>query len=73
MNALNGVCRAPEHVFLATGLTAAEASGQHEEGISGMRFVPWAEAMAMVADGTIADGESVAALFYAALALGRVG
>lgn len=69
---LNGVCRAPEHVFLATGLTVAEASGQHEEGISGVHFVPWQEAMTMIADGTITDGESVAVLFYAALALGRV-
>lgn len=72
MLALNGVCRAPEHVFLATGLTQAEPSGQREEGISGVRFVAWQDALAMVADGTITDGESVAALFYAALALGRV-
>lgn len=72
MNALNGICRAPEHVYLATGLTQRVASGQEEEGISEVAFVPWSEAMRKVADGTITDGESVAALFYAALALGRV-
>lgn len=72
MNALNGVCRAPEHVFLATGLAQDEASGQHEEGIRSVRFVPWPEVLTMVADGSITDGETVACLLYAALALGRV-
>ncbi len=72
MNALNGVCRAPEHVYLATRLTRLTASGQEEEGISAVRFVPWDEVLGMVASGEISDGETVAALFYAALALGRV-
>ena len=31
MNALNGICRAPEVVFLATGLSRAEAHGAQEE------------------------------------------
>ena len=30
MNALNGICRAPEVVFLATGLSRAEAHGAQE-------------------------------------------
>lgn len=77
MTALNGICRAPESVFLATGLrevTGSDAAqhAQAEEGISRVSRVPWPEAMRMVADGEITDGETVAALLYAALALGRV-
>ena len=71
MQALNGVCEAPEHVFVACGLTRAEATG-HEEGISEVRTVPFPEVLAKVANGTITDGETVAALMYAALHLGRV-
>ncbi|NMR20686.1 NUDIX hydrolase [Cellulomonas fimi] len=81
MFALNGVCHAPEHVFVARGLRAADegarhaaavASEQAEEGITAVRRVPWAEVIGLVRDGTITDGETVAALMYAALALGRV-
>lgn len=73
MFALNGVCHAPEHVFLARGLRASDtAHEQAEEGIIGLRQVPWAEAIALVKDGTITDGETVAALMYAAIALGRI-
>jgi len=96
MSALNGVCDAPEHVFLARGVRAADggapqgtqggmgsvspgevspeeaSADQAEEGITAVRRVPWADALGMVRDGTITDGETVAALMYAALALGRV-
>ncbi|GAA2720811.1 NUDIX domain-containing protein [Cellulomonas aerilata] len=74
MFALNGVCHAPEHVFVARGLRPAAGSGRHqaEEGITAVRTVPWARAIDMVRDGTITDGETVAALMYAAIALGRV-
>lgn len=73
MWALNGVCHAPEHVFLARGLvTAAEPAEPEEEGITAVRRVPFAEVLRLVADGTITDGETVAALMYAAVALGRV-
>ncbi|MFF2271429.1 NUDIX domain-containing protein [Agromyces sp. NPDC058136] len=75
MTALNGLARAPEHVYLARGLRRtdeAEAT-RLEEGISAVRAVPWAEVMRMVRTGAIDDGETVAALMYAALALGRVG
>ena len=72
MNALNGICRAPEVVFLATGLSKAEAHGAQEEGISAVRTVPWPGVMEMVRTGEICDGETVAALMYAALALGRL-
>lgn len=103
MNALNGVCDAPEFVYLATGLTiggrvdveppgsvgalgdgtvadAADIASatvdveaeQAAEGIDAARFVPWDEAMSFVRDSTISDGETVAALMYAALATGRM-
>lgn len=74
MTALNGIARAPETVFLATGLELAASAGhsQHEEGISQVRAVPWAETWQMVRDGVITDGETVAALAYAAVHLGRV-
>jgi 8-oxo-dGTP pyrophosphatase MutT (NUDIX family) len=75
MDALNGICRAREVVFLATGLreSAHAAASQAEEGIRHVVAVPWAEVMRMVRHGEIRDGETVAALMFAALALGRVG
>ncbi|MCJ1708113.1 NUDIX hydrolase [Microbacterium sp. VKM Ac-2923] len=72
MNALNGIADAPEHVFLARGLTATDAAtSQREEGIDAVRWVPFAEALDLVADGTIADGETIAALAFAGIRLGR--
>jgi 8-oxo-dGTP pyrophosphatase MutT (NUDIX family) len=72
MNALNGVCVAPEVVYLATGLSPADGAEQEVEGISAVRAVPWADVLGLVARGEISDGETVAALMFAALALGRV-
>jgi 8-oxo-dGTP pyrophosphatase MutT (NUDIX family) len=73
MFALNGICHAPEHVFVARGLRpAADSAEQAEEGITAVRRVPWSRALELVRDGTVTDGETVAALMYAALALGRV-
>jgi len=73
MHALNGVADAPEHVFLARGLRTGRdaAATQHEEGIDEMAWVPFADTLAMVADGRIRDGETVAALAYAGIRLGR--
>lgn len=75
INALNGVARAAEHVFLARGLTAADdATGsQAEEGISAVQRVPFGEALAMCGDGRIRDGETIAALALGAIRLGRIG
>jgi 8-oxo-dGTP pyrophosphatase MutT (NUDIX family) len=75
MNALNGIAEAPEHVFLARGVRPAQdaAHSQDEEGIDEVRWVPFPEAWAMVANGEITDGETVAALAYAGIRLGRVG
>ena len=72
MQALNGICEAPEHVFVARGLSLAAATGHHEEGISDVRTVSFPDVLAMVARGEITDGETVAALMYAAIHLGRV-
>jgi 8-oxo-dGTP pyrophosphatase MutT (NUDIX family) len=74
MNALNGVCRAPEHVFLARVLRVADSSGEArvEEGIDQVSLVPWSQVMEMVTQGAISDGESVASLMFAALALGKM-
>lgn len=74
MTALNGICRAAEVVYLATGLrhVASVDGSQAEEGISAVRAVPFAETIRMVAEGEITDGETIAALLYAAAALGRI-
>lgn len=82
MNALNGVCRAPEVVFVATGLEPAAADDalralddsdtRAEEGIRDVRRVPLPEVIGLVRDGTITDGESIAALMLALVDLGRV-
>ncbi|MCR2827033.1 NUDIX domain-containing protein [Microbacterium sp. zg.Y909] len=73
MSALNGIAVAPEHVFLARGIGAVQdaAHTQAEEGIDAVHWVPFGEALAMIADGRITDGETVAALAYAGIRLGR--
>lgn len=75
MTALNGISRAPEIVYLATGLSTAEGyeiATQAEEGIGAVEFVPWSETLRRVSAGEITDGETVAALMYAAIALGKL-
>lgn len=74
MNALNGIAVAPEHVFLARDLRRAESEStrtQTEEGIEAVSWVPFAEALSMIADGRITDGETIAALTFAGIRLGR--
>ncbi|QAY62513.1 NUDIX hydrolase [Xylanimonas allomyrinae] len=70
MNALNGVCVAPEVVFVARGLrpvgdAAEAAAARAEEGIVQVRWVPVRETFAMMAGGEITDGETIAALALA--------
>lgn len=74
MDALNGVCRAPEHVYLARRLTAARDAGhdQNEEGIAEVRAIPIPQVLELVRTGGIRDGETLAALLLALLTLGRV-
>ncbi|WP_125777663.1 NUDIX domain-containing protein [Antribacter gilvus] len=77
MEALNGIAEAPEHVFLARGLrpavtpAGAVAASQEEEGISDVRWVPFGEALGLVAAGEVRDGETIAALALAGIHLGR--
>jgi len=72
MNALNGIADAPEHVYLARGLQTTDATAsQHEEGIDAVRWVPFPDALRLVTDGEITDGETIAALAFAGIALGR--
>lgn len=80
LDSLNGVCRAPGAVFLATGLSSAPgreaeamtASEQRREGITGPRAVPVAQVLDLVRGGEIRDGETLAALLLALVHLGRV-
>ncbi|WP_091232455.1 NUDIX domain-containing protein [Microbacterium sp. 3J1] len=74
MNALNGIAEAPEHVFLARGArpaAGADVRSQHEEGIDDVLWVPLPEVLDMIADGRISDGETIAAVAYAGIRLGR--
>lgn len=75
MSMLNGVAVAEVRPFLATGLQRVvdgDLSSQREEGIAAVRTIAWSEVLRMIGTGEIDDGESVAALFRAALELGRV-
>ena len=74
MDAINGIARAREHVFLAEGLreTADAAAHQRAEGIAGVRRLALPEVFAAIADGTIRDGETIAAIAIAAIRLGRI-
>lgn len=73
MDALNGIARAPEYVYLARGIAPAEDAGatQGEEGIDAVRWLAFGEVLSMVRRGEITDGESVAALAFAGIHLGR--
>ena len=72
MNALNGIADAPELVFLATGLSAAaEGDERDAEGITEVLRVPFGDVLRMVAAGDIVDGETIASLALAGIALGR--
>lgn len=73
MNALNGIAVAREHVFLARGAGRSHdaSATQQEEGIERVLWVPFADALQMVAAGRITDGETIAALAFAGIRLGR--
>ncbi|KAA9111038.1 NUDIX domain-containing protein [Microbacterium rhizomatis] len=77
MNALNGLADAPEHVFLARELRRGASddevsASQHEEGIAEVRWMPFADVLRLIGDGGISDGETIAAIAFAAIHLGRV-
>jgi len=69
--ALNGVVDAPEHAFLATGLSLLGGDERAEEGIDQVLRVPFGEVLAMIADGRITDSETITAVALAGIELGR--
>jgi len=71
---LNGLCNAPGSIWLATDLTyvGGHEGDAHEEGITEVVRLPWHEVARRVRTGEIHDGESLAALMHAAVALGRL-
>jgi hypothetical protein len=72
MKALNGIAKAPEFVFLATGLSVVDdGADRAAEGIAEVLRVPFGEALRMVRDGEIVDGETISSLAFAGIALGR--
>ncbi|MFT4157890.1 MAG: NUDIX hydrolase [Microbacterium sp.] len=74
MHALNGIADAVEVVYLARRLRSADAGAarsQAEEGIDAVTWVPFGEVITMISDGRITDGETIAAIAYAGIHLGR--
>ncbi len=67
---LNGISTEISHVFLAKNVEQAGNSQSAEEGITQIKKLPFESALAMIYKGEITDGQSINALFYAALALG---
>ncbi len=75
MNALNGLACAPEFVFLARDLSRPSidvTAEQAEEGIEQVAWIPFTDVIRRIGAGDISDGESIAALMFAATRLGRV-
>ncbi|WP_436699839.1 NUDIX domain-containing protein [Nocardioides sp. BYT-33-1] len=73
MNALNGVADAPEIVYLARGLTEVGDDAMLEDGIVAVHRVPFDELLTRAGRGEVADGETLACLLLALVALGRAG
>lgn len=72
LNALNGVARVKHHVYFATSLrkVGGEAADQDTEGIIGVDWVDFDEALRMCSTGDITDSETVAALGLAKQVVG---
>jgi 8-oxo-dGTP pyrophosphatase MutT (NUDIX family) len=73
MNALNGIANAPEHVFLARGVRRlrSAAGSQAAEGIQDVVWMPFADVLTLISEGGMSDGESIAAIAFAGIHLGR--
>ncbi|HEX4805727.1 MAG TPA: NUDIX hydrolase [Conexibacter sp.] len=71
LESMNGICDERQRVYLARELRESGSDRAAEDGITAVRTVPFAEALRMVADGEIVDGQSVSSLALAAIALGR--
>lgn len=66
-DSMNGTSDAIGSVFIATDLVQSGHNEQNEEGITDMRTFAWDEIIAMIKNGEIVDGLSIAALmqYYA--------
>jgi len=67
-----GFCDERIRLFLAEGLHETGTAHDPDEVITDITRVPLRDAFAMVRDGTIVDGKTIAGLLLAALALGVV-
>lgn len=68
--AANGILNTESYVYLAQDLTSTEENSKLEEGITKVFTLPFEEVLNMVQQGKFTDGQSMIALFYAALELG---
>jgi 8-oxo-dGTP pyrophosphatase MutT (NUDIX family) len=71
-NILNGVADAQDITVLATDLEELPGNLQEEEGIVAVKKVSFKEAFEMIKNGDITDGETIAAVTFAAIHLGLV-
>lgn len=61
LNGAHGITAQGYHVFLATDLTPGEPQREHEEQDMRQRWFPRADLVAMLRDGVITDGSTLAA------------
>lgn len=73
LEALNGISSERQFVFLATGLEQRGGDKRAEDGITGVRTIPFDEVVGMIGRGEISDSQSISSLMLAAVGLGRIG
>jgi 8-oxo-dGTP pyrophosphatase MutT (NUDIX family) len=73
LHVANGVMNHIGCVYLATGLTQKVATGQEEEGIEEVRFIPYREVLRMIKDGEITDDLTISSVTIALLKLNLIG
>ncbi len=61
-DSMNGICDATGHVFVARSLTASPRNEQSEEGITAMQLFAPHEVIAMIKNGEVVDGLTIASL-----------
>ncbi len=72
LDAMNGICSERQFVFLATDLTQRGGDKQAEDGITGVRTIPFDELIPMIGRGEVDDSQTISSLMLAAIALGRL-
>jgi ADP-ribose pyrophosphatase len=71
LESMNGICDERQYVYLATELSDGGQHRQEEDGITAVRRVAFADVLRMVAEGEIADGQTISSLALAGILLGR--